>query len=266
MEEQEIVEYANRLLKKYTIDTFSNEVNIFDLLNKISKGIDIEKFNENMLKNIEDYLDTRVRIQNSKNDYNFLSELADNLELQKIRKSDQNEFKVIFFKVKDINNNEYIFLTRKYLNEYVQLHKDIFNNPTIMELDFQGNPELNKLLEIIKRNFRNNIDSNDIDNLLIESKRRQKKYHNIPVVDVMNELSSDAIMIIEKLGIELENTIYTEYEFDTLEMQISDYYTYDGMSEEDMTYIKSLDGTGVTNEDVRKVLHEIYKISKEHNF
>jgi DNA-directed RNA polymerase specialized sigma subunit len=37
--------------------------------------------------------------------------------------------------VKNINNNEYIFLTRKYTKKYVELNSNSIDNPTIMELD-----------------------------------------------------------------------------------------------------------------------------------
>lgn len=154
MDKQEIINYAKRLLEKYTISTFSNDIAILELLNKIVNEKNVETVNEAILKSIEEYLDNKTEEQNINSDREFLSELADNLELQKIRKSDYNDFKVIVFKIKDIDNNEYIFLTRKYLNKYVQLHKKIFNNPTIMELEFKNNPELNKLLDIIKRNFK----------------------------------------------------------------------------------------------------------------
>ena len=155
MEKHDICKYADKLLKKYTIDIFSSEVNIFELLNKISNEKNVENIDIKTLNEIEKYLDTKVKIQNTQNDYNFLSELANNLELQKVRKSDKTEFKVISFKIKDIYNNEYTFLTRKCLKEYVKLHSDIFDNPVIMEIDSKGNLELEKLLEIVKRNFKN---------------------------------------------------------------------------------------------------------------
>lgn len=110
------------------------------------------------------------------------------------------------------------------------------------------------------------FNKDEIDDETIKSGKRLEKYHNLPVVDLKNELSSESIEIIKKLGIKVEEKIYTEYEFDVLEMEISNYYIYDGMTEEELSYIKSLDGTGITNNDVEKVLHEIYEISSKHNF
>lgn len=153
MEREKIVNYANKLLNKYNINIFSNEIESFEIINRIAKEKKIEKFDYEKLKNIEEYIDTKIKMQVIKDDYIFLAELANNLELQKIRKSDESSFKTISFKIKDINNNEYVFLTRKYLNEYIRLNSNNFNNPTIMELNTQRNVELEKLLEIIKRNF-----------------------------------------------------------------------------------------------------------------
>lgn len=151
MDKEKIIENANRLLKKYNIDDFKDEVHTFELLNRIVKGNVDETVNENTIKDIEIYLDSKIMTKNIYRDYQFLSELADDLELQKIRKSDYDDFKVVIFKVQDINNNEYTFLTRKYLKKYVKLHNNIFNNPTIMELEFHGNPELSRLLTVIKK-------------------------------------------------------------------------------------------------------------------
>lgn len=104
------------------------------------------------------------------------------------------------------------------------------------------------------------------DDLTIKIGRMQEKYHNEPVVDVMKELSQTSIEIIRKLGIEVEDKIYTEGEFDDLEGKVFEYYIYEEMTEEDKSYVKSLKGTCVTNEDVDKVIREMYEISKKHNF
>lgn len=82
----------------------------------------------------------------------------------------------------------------------------------------------------------------------------------------MHELTQNSINIINKLGIQLENKIYTEYEFDILEMKIRDYYIYEDMPENEMFYVKSLKGTGITNNDLKDVLYEISEISFNHNF
>lgn len=153
MEKEKIVDYAEKLLNKYDINILGNEVESFKIINRIAREKRVEEFDYEKLKNIEEYIDTKIKMQVIKDDYRFLSELAKNLELQKIRKADDSRFKTISFKVKDINNNEYIFLTRKYLKKYVELNSNSFDNPTIMELDTQENVELEKLLEIIKRNF-----------------------------------------------------------------------------------------------------------------
>lgn len=93
-----------------------------------------------------------------------------------------------------------------------------------------------------------------------------EKYYNIPVVDVMKELSNEVIEIIKKLGIKLENKICTEYEFDIIEGQVFDYYIFEGMTEDEKAEVKSLDGTGISQEDVAKAMYEIDAISEKHHF
>lgn len=100
----------------------------------------------------------------------------------------------------------------------------------------------------------------------IDFKKWEDKYMNVPVVDIYKELSKKSIEIIKKLGIEIEKKIYTENEFEVLEMKLSEYYEYEGIAKEEQTYIKSLEGTDVTNNEVREVLEEINKIQCEHNF
>lgn len=104
------------------------------------------------------------------------------------------------------------------------------------------------------------------DDLTLKVGKMQEKYHNEPVVAVMKELKQQSIEIIKKLGIKIEDKIYTEYEFDMLEGEVFDFYVYEGMAEEEKSYVKSLEGTGVTEEEVAQVVHELYEISENHNF
>ncbi len=104
------------------------------------------------------------------------------------------------------------------------------------------------------------------DELSIKIGKMQEKYHNEPVVEIMKELKPQSIEIIKKLGIDIEDKIYTEYEFDMLEGKIFEFYIYDGMTEEDKSHVKSLEGTGVSQEEVNAVIQEIYSISENHNF
>lgn len=104
----------------------------------------------------------------------------------------------------------------------------------------------------------------DTDEISMMVGRFQEKYHNVPVVDIKKELSQKSIDIIKKLGIEIEEKIYTEYEFDVLDGKIFDYYEYEGI--EDKSYLKSLDGTGVTQKEVADVENEMFQIFKAHNF
>jgi len=118
----------------------------------------------------------------------------------------------------------------------------------------------------MKFNFEDWIKKFGSDDLTIKVGKMQEKYHNEPVIDIMKELKPETIEIIRKLGIKIEDKIYTEYEFDILEGEVFEFYIYEGMSEEDKSHVKSLEGTGVSQEEVNAVIHEIYSISENHNF
>lgn len=148
-------EYAKRMLEKYDINMFSQELDIFNSLNQIIDGKQETETNIEELKIMEKKLDNKVKMQNLQELYDFLEKLTKNLKFQKIRKTDygEEEFRVIYFKVKDNRDKEYVFLTRKYLEEYVNNHKNKFNTPNIIEVESQENIELNNLLNMIIKNF-----------------------------------------------------------------------------------------------------------------
>lgn len=84
----------------------------------------------------------------------------------------------------------------------------------------------------------------------IEFKKWKKKYYGEKIVDFSNLKKKSDIEILEKLEIKVDLTkIYTEYEYDLLDMELISYY-------ENAEY---LDGTKIPPE--KNV--EDYKVSKE---
>ena len=74
----------------------------------------------------------------------------------------------------------------------------------------------------------------------------KKDYYNIPKINVyaiFNESKNIwALNILKKLGIKLENKLYTEYEFECLRVDVAEYYE----NEEKLP-------TEITKEDYRKI-------------
>ena len=84
----------------------------------------------------------------------------------------------------------------------------------------------------------------------IEFEKWKKKYYGEKIVDFSKFLKKHDIEVLKKLGIEIDLTkVYTEYEYDLLDMELIAYY-------EDAEY---LDGTKVSPE--KNV--EDYNVSKE---
>jgi hypothetical protein len=93
-----------------------------------------------------------------------------------------------------------------------------------------------------------------------------KKYHNEEFIDLMKSLNDNDIIILNKLGIEVKDKIYTNYEFDLIEGELLRYYrNEDEMDEEELKFCKSLEGTGVKREEYNNVLEKFNKISEEYN-
>lgn len=68
------------------------------------------------------------------------------------------------------------------------------------------------------------------------------------------------------MGIEIKDKIYTEYEFELLDMDLIVYYKSDEMDEEDLKMSKSLDGTGVTRKEYNELINKIHNLNILYNF
>ena len=82
----------------------------------------------------------------------------------------------------------------------------------------------------------------------------KKDYYNIPKISVYAIFNDQknlwALKILKKLGIQLENKLYTEYEFECLRVDVAEYYG----NEEKLPI-------GVTKEEykkLREILDDIY--------
>lgn len=59
-------------------------------------------------------------------------------------------------------------------------------------------------------------------------------YHKNLMVDLLKYLNEEDVRIINKLGYEVENKVYTEYEYDSLKGDIAKYYIDDEMEEREV--------------------------------
>jgi hypothetical protein len=86
-----------------------------------------------------------------------------------------------------------------------------------------------------------------------------ERYHNKEIIDIKKHLNDEDIEILHRLGIKTYDKIYTEYELEVLEMDLLAYYEDldEELSEEEMQYQKSLDGTNVSRERYNSLLKKV---------
>lgn len=94
----------------------------------------------------------------------------------------------------------------------------------------------------------------------------KEKYFHKELVDLKKYFTDKDFEIISKLGIEIKDKIYTEYEFELLDGEVIDYYKSDDMDEEELKMGKNLEETGVSIEEYNQLLDKIHNINIEYNF
>jgi len=144
---QEIKYKVNRLLGETSIEVLKDEKEIIETLERILKEPKIECDDE-ILDNIEEYLETKEQIKVKENDMEFLANLAKSLREQEVRLSDDGNPPL--FKIRNSIGEEVYFITREALNEYREFNKE---SSRIIEIPKSNSIELSKLIDIIKRNF-----------------------------------------------------------------------------------------------------------------
>ena len=125
-----------------------------NLFNEIEENTTNEnkEFNEKILIEIESYLKIKENTQMQIEDYKFLKAIAEELRRQEVRRTDISMPPL--FVIKNSQGQEMFFITRKALNEYIECNKkSLSENKTIIEIPSNNSYELEKLIEIIKRNF-----------------------------------------------------------------------------------------------------------------
>lgn len=81
-----------------------------------------------------------------------------------------------------------------------------------------------------------------------------ERYLKKEFINIKEHLDSNDIEILNKLGINIEDKLYTEHEFDVIDGELLKYYLSDDMDEEEKKESVPLDGTGVSREEYNWVL------------
>lgn len=123
----------------------------------------------------------------------------------------------------------------------------------------------------IKELFKINNDYDRVDKTVyigdvMEFDKWYEKYSTKELVDLKKHLSKEDFNLLEKLKIKIKNKIYTEQEFEILDMELIAYYrNEEEMSKKELEESKILP-ENVTRESYNRLLEKMNKISEEYNF
>lgn len=91
----------------------------------------------------------------------------------------------------------------------------------------------------------------------------QKKYHEKKIIKLIEEVTKKEIKTLQKLGIEIENKTYTEYEYEILKLELIKYYKNYDMDKEELKKAKPLIN-GVTRSKYNELLEKFYQIDRKY--
>ena len=94
----------------------------------------------------------------------------------------------------------------------------------------------------------------------------REMYMNKEIVDLKKYFNNEEFDLFRKLGIEIKDKIYTEYEIELINNSLYEYYYSEDMSEDEKNQVKSLEETGVTREQYNNLLNKIEQINEEYEF
>ena len=259
-----INEYIKKNLKQ--IFSFAAKETIIQINNELKGG------NNKMLKKIKVLIaDDNIHI--CKFIKNYLEKYED-IEILGIANNDEDEIKMIEELKPEIVITD---LMRNHKYTGLEIIKKYFSNNSKVEFlvisaDYKEDV-IKDGLEVagyIRKTFDDYKIIYDelkrIKNIIIEKQYKDwdKKYHNLEIIYINKYLTLNDKKILERLGIKVKDKIYTEYEYECLRMNFLTYYDdpEDDLSEEELQYQKSLDGTGVTREEYNTVLKKLETINE----
>lgn len=93
-------------------------------------------------------------------------------------------------------------------------------------------------------------------------KEWQKKYHTEEFIDLSKYFDEKDKQLLKKLGIDIMDKIYTNYEFDVLDENYIEYYEDETMDEEELKMCKKLP-EDVTRDEYNILLKKFEKIQED---
>lgn len=93
----------------------------------------------------------------------------------------------------------------------------------------------------------------------------KERYENKEIVNIKNEFTINELALLQKLGVELIDKIYTEREFEILDMKVISYYYEDTMSNDEKAECIPLP-EGVSREEYNNLVDKIHEINLKYGF
>lgn len=84
-----------------------------------------------------------------------------------------------------------------------------------------------------------------------------KEYYDEKIINLKKYLNENDLQTLEKLGIKVEDKFYTACEYEIFSGEVSRYYKEDDYSEEDLEFVESLEGTGVSQEEYDDLMEKM---------
>lgn len=93
----------------------------------------------------------------------------------------------------------------------------------------------------------------------------REKYETKEIVDINKEFNEEELELLRKLGVELLDKIYTERDFEVLDMDVIKYYYEDNMTDEEKEFYVPLP-ENVSREEYNKLVNKIHDINIKYGF
>ncbi len=89
------------------------------------------------------------------------------------------------------------------------------------------------------------------------------KYFTVRRIDIFKYLDNQSLNILRKFGIFIENRLYTEFEFDSFDEELFEYYV-DPDNDETRLPSRSLSEVNVSKKEYDKILNIFLQISNDY--
>ena len=186
------------------------------------------------------------RIEVRKKEYRLLKEKLE----------EHFNFEITDYIIDDILDYETYYHTCLMINLAIINNKISINNGEILKAGLKIIFKIKNEYDRFNRNVY--IDTFDFDSWY-------DKYSTEEIVDMKKYLNRDDITLLKKLNAKIKNKIYTEQEFEILNMDLLSYYISDEMEEEELKMSKNLP-KDVSREEYNNLLEKINKISEDYKF